>query len=932
MSYEWLNENSRKFLSGGYLSEGENAEERIRAICDTAENILQIEGFSDKLESYMQKGWISLSTPIWANFGKSRGLPISCFSSYIDDNVGSIMYAAGEVGIMSKVGGGTSGYFGNLRPRGSSVSDNGKTSGAVHFMELFQTVTDVVSQGGVRRGRFAPYLPIDHGDIDEFLDIGTEGHPIQTLTTAVCVPDWWVKEMKDGDKAKRKVWAKLLRRRSEVGYPYIFFTDNANSTKSNIYRDKDIKIHNSQLCIVGSDRVVSDRGYLTAKELYEQGGKLTLFDGTRAVESSEMKLREKDVPVYRITLSNGLEHTVTDYHKIVVIDERSNEIQVQAKDLCVGDKVSIQTNKGLFGQKHMPEEAFLLGLYQSDGTQNKEQRMIDIWENDFDILEEVQEKFNNIHYRYGCDSYEITNQHGNTFSRGREPATFHDCNTGTSDVKKKRLSSRTLYKSLNFEKGYVPSWIWESDEKTQWEYVRGLLIADGTARVGKSSGNPLQIAYADINKGFLKELQLLFNNLGLISSIRMLRKGGETLMPNGKGGHKMYQTKDCWRLIISNKKSALEVERNTGFLTRKNVAVEDREYLDNTKKCSKIVKIEYYGKEDVYCPTVDTDEHVFVSQGIRTVNCSEILLPTNSDESFVCDLASVNVKHFDDYKDTDVVETVVFLLDAVMTEFIEKIEQYRDNGTEEGRLMWEYLKRAHKFSKNHRALGLGVLGLHSYYQSHNIPFVSAEAERKCKEIFSHLQSRSYKASEDLAQMYGECEMTKGYGRRNTTLNAVAPTTSSAFILGQVSQSIEPLMSNYYIKDLAKLKFEVKNKYLEKLLEEKGHNTEEVWTSISKNDGSVQHLTDILTEHEREVFLTFSEMDQKGLIKQASIRQKYLDQTQSMNLMIPTTMTPKEVNEITLYAHESGLPTLYYQHSTNAAQQFIRGTTCEACEL
>lgn len=173
-------------------------------------------------------------------------------------------------------------------------------------------------------------------------------------------------------------------------------------------------------------------------------------------------------------------------------------------------------------------------------------------------------------------------------------------------------------------------------------------------------------------------------------------------------------------------------------------------------------------------------------------------------------------------------------------------------------------------------------------------------------------------------------MTEGYGRRHTTLTAVAPTQSSASILGQVSQSIEPLMSNYYIKDQAKLKYEVKNPELAKVLEGKGHNTKEVWNSIAKNDGSVQHLTDVLSNYEREVFLTFPELDQKKLIDQAAIRQQHLDQTQSSNLMIPASASPKEVNEITIYAWKKRMPTLYYQHSTNASQQFLRSKNNDEC--
>src|SRR5690625_4882534 len=145
--FNWLNENSRDFLAGGYLTEGTSPEQRIREIADTAEGILGIEGFADKFYDYLSKGYYSLSTPVMANFGTDKGLPISCFGSNIDDDMGSIMYTQGEVGMMSKFGGGTSGYFGNLRHRGAPITNNGESSGAVHFMKLFESIIDVVSQG-----------------------------------------------------------------------------------------------------------------------------------------------------------------------------------------------------------------------------------------------------------------------------------------------------------------------------------------------------------------------------------------------------------------------------------------------------------------------------------------------------------------------------------------------------------------------------------------------------------------------------------------------------------------------------------------------------------------------------------------------------------------------------------------------------------------
>jgi ribonucleoside-diphosphate reductase alpha chain len=246
--YYWLNEDSIKFLEQGYLREGQSPIDRIQEIANTAQKILGIEGFADKFIDYMSRGFYSLSTPVWMNFGNDRGNPISCFNSHIGDSVEDFLTKQAEVGMMTKVGGGTSGYFGDIRPRGSKISTGGVAEGSVRCMELFDNVAKIISQGSARRGSFAAYLPIDHGDFDEFMKIRSEGHSIQEMSIGVTIPDGWMQSMKDGDKEKRRRWAAVIKKRSETGYPYIFFTDNANKNAPQVYKDKGYKINASNLC------------------------------------------------------------------------------------------------------------------------------------------------------------------------------------------------------------------------------------------------------------------------------------------------------------------------------------------------------------------------------------------------------------------------------------------------------------------------------------------------------------------------------------------------------------------------------------------------------------------------------------------------------------------------------------------------------------
>ena len=299
--------------------------------------------------------------------------------------------------------------------------------------------------------------------------------------------------------------------------------------------------------------------------------------------------------------------------------------------------------------------------------------------------------------------------------------------------------------------------------------------------------------------------------------------------------------------------------------------------------------------------------------------CTEIMLPSNTEESFVCCLSSMNLLYFDEWKDTDAPEVLIYFLDVVMSEFIEKSKGIA------------YLHRANRFATRHRALGLGVLGWHSYLQANNIAFDSFEAMNKNNLIFKTLQQKTLKASQDLAKRFGEPEILKGYGRRNTTLMSIAPTKSSSFILGSVSPSVEPFKSNYYVKDLAKIKTTYKNPFLVKLLQEKGLDIEDIWESILRNDGSVQHLEQ-LSEHEKEVFKTFSEISQLSVIQQAAQRQQYIDQGQSINVMIHPATPAKDLNQLYLTAEELGLKSIYYQFSMSAAQVFNRNLlSCSSCE-
>ena len=301
--------------------------------------------------------------------------------------------------------------------------------------------------------------------------------------------------------------------------------------------------------------------------------------------------------------------------------------------------------------------------------------------------------------------------------------------------------------------------------------------------------------------------------------------------------------------------------------------------------------------------------------------CSEITLHTDEEHSFICCLSSLNLAKYDEWKDTDVVETATYFLDGVMEEFINKT-----NGK-------EAMKRTHKHAKKGRALGLGIMGWHTFLQNKNLPFNSISSTAWTHTIMSKIRNEAEAASRQLAVEYGEPLWCKGTGMRNTHVLAIAPTVSNSRIAG-CSAGIEPQPANVYTFNGAKGTFIVRNPELEKLLIEKGKNNNKVWDQILADDGSVMNIpSDILSEEDKDVFLTFAEINQLELVRQAAIRQKYIDQTQSLNLCFPPTDSPKWINQVHMEAWKLGIKTLYYLRTDSVIKGDLGSRTaeCVSCD-
>lgn len=301
--------------------------------------------------------------------------------------------------------------------------------------------------------------------------------------------------------------------------------------------------------------------------------------------------------------------------------------------------------------------------------------------------------------------------------------------------------------------------------------------------------------------------------------------------------------------------------------------------------------------------------------------CSEITLHTDEEHSFICCLSSLNLAKYDEWKETDVVEVATYFLDGVMQEFIDKT-----NGKDS-------MIRSHRHAKKGRALGLGVMGWHTFLQQRGLPFNSLASTAWTHTIFSQIRTQAEAASRKMAVEYGEPLWCKGTGMRNTHVMAIAPTVSNSRI-NSCSAGIEPQPANVYVFNGAKGTFIVKNPELEKLLESKGQNQNKYWDQILADNGSVQNLpNDVLTEEEKEIFLTFPEINQLGLVQQAAIRQKYIDQTQSLNVSFDPTDSPRWINQVHMEAWKLGIKTLYYLRTDSVIKGDLGSRTvdCISCD-
>lgn len=861
--------------------------------------------FAQRIYDYTSKGWFTLASPVqsnavevnWPTFSETEfeeagdwleenvepeGQPISCFLSMIDDSKKGLTVASAEAKDLSMMGGGVGVYAANRSP-------DEKSTGVMAHARDYDSMTLAYRQTATRRGSMAMYMDIDHPEIISFLQMrnpigGDSNKKCFNLNHGINITDKFMKAVAAGNEYElvdpkhgatgrklkaREIWEEILELRKETGEPYLLFKDTVNRRIPEWIKKPTYKVNQSNLCVAPETVILTDKGYEIISEL--EGEKVNVWNGQEWSEVEVIKTGENQ-ELLTVKTNSGFELDCTEYHKFYVMEGNRRDgriIEKRAHELRVGDKLVKLETPVIHGGLVL-DKAYQNGFYSGDGcTVNGRARI----------------------YLYG-DKRQLTSQFP-----GKEQHYVQENN-----------DREYFYVEGLKHKFFVPDASYDVDSRVQW--LAGLLDSDGCLL---ANGKSQTMQIASTQQGFLESVQLMLQTLGIQTKVVHARDEGTFLLPANDGSDELkeFDCKKAVRLLING--MGIVKLLSMGMKTYR---LKPSNHIPN-RDASAFIKIEEVIRtgriDDTYC-FVEPKQHMGVFNGLLTGQCSEITLMTSFKRTAVCCLSSLNLEKFEEWKDTNIVADLVRLLDNVLEYFI--------------RLAPKELYRATYSASKERAIGIGTLGWNSYLQSKMIPFESGgfnSAIQHTHMVYSNIKSKAVEESKRLAAIRGEAPDCEGSGMRNSHLMAIAPNASSSSLVG-ASPSIEPWSGNAFNAEGRAGSFLIKNKYLKKLLHSYGKDTPEVWSSITTNEGSVQHL-EFLTEHEKSVFKTAYEINPLWVIEQAAVRQDYICQSQSVNLFVPADITAQEISDIHFAAWAKGLKSLYYCRSKSATKANV-GTGSE----
>ncbi|WP_084779380.1 LAGLIDADG family homing endonuclease [Acidiplasma cupricumulans] len=867
------------------------------------------------------------NSPTLMNAGGPLGQLSACFVLPVDDSIDSIFDALKYTAEIHKSGGGTGFSFSRLRASDDIVaSTKGVASGPVSFMRIFDVTTDVIKQGGKRRGANMGILNYNHPNIMDFImSKDSDNKVLSNFNISVAVDDEFFEKLDNDDyielknprdkrtmgKIKaRTLWNSIINQAWKTGDPGMVFLDEIN--KKNPVKNIGY-IESTNPCVTGDTRIYTSEGIKTAKQLYDYGEPLNIkidgrLGGNFRKSSNVIYTGYKDV--YKITTREGFEIKVTGDHKIYS-DERG---WVEALKLRKGEKIRILNEGGAFGSYGSLEEGRVLGWLVGDGHINKgnnnDRAVLSFYDQDRVLAKDFENYVNNIirpstnnrDYHVGLVNIESRN-----------------CTTIASE----RLKEMAKEYDLLDEKLKVPEKVFEGSMEMQKGFIQALFEADGTVNLDGNSTRHIHLT--SISEKLLRGVQELLLNFGIYSRIYFnRRKAGFKMLPDSNRNLKMYKTQPYHELYIMGK-SSVTFYNKIGFLSeRKNSKLLKlvNSYSQgprDEKWVARVDNIEYVGKEDVY-DLVEPSTHSFVASGIVVHNCGEQpLMPYES-----CNLGSINLSKF--------VENGQFNFDKYK-ETIDIATRFLENVVDANKFPVEEIKN---MTRKTRKIGLGLMGFADMLIMLGIPYNSNEALEMAEKVMKTLNDESHLESQRLAEergvfpgWYGSEWEENGIKMRNSTTTTIAPTGTISIIAG-CSSSIEPLFAIAFVRHVLNGQelLEV-NPLFEDALRSRGLYSNEIMEKVAQT-GNLQNVD--LPDDLKSIFVTAQEIDPEWHVIMQATFQRYCDSGVSKTINLPYEATPDDIAKAYRLAkdlHCKGITV--YRDRSKSQQVLYAGTKKETEE-
>ena len=948
--------------------------------------------FAWKLAEAMIKQEYQPATPTFMNAGKARGGEmISCFLLEMGDSLNSINYNLNVAGQLSKIGGGVAISLSNLRSRGESIQDvKGSASGVVPVMKLMEDTFSYVNQLGQRDGAGVANLNIFHWDVEEFLGTkkinSDEKSRLQKLSIGLVVPNKFMELAEKGEDyyvfaphtiykeygiefnsidfdemydilvenpnvEKRKVnprelLIEIAKTQFESGYPYITYVDNANS----VHALKNIgKIKQSNLCVTGDTRLHTNKGMVTAKELYETQQEIKVSidkrtkeldhedKGVELVDAIPVQLTARQANVFKVETQHGYEIKATEWHKFYRQLDNGVIEKVALHELNIGDKLLIQSDEGVYGEFDDTDLAFVAGVINGDGTITNETTKIYLYGDKAILKDKIETMCANIIAKYKKSR---TYKHNTSF----EPKFIYN-----EEANRWTLSSTPLFDILKDfgitkeTKTRVPDFVFKGTKEVVGAFLSGLYQMDGTVNAS-CKHKAMSYELKSIDEQGLKEIQVLLANMGVYSSIYKI-KMTRSLMPDGKGDYKEYNVKDAYKISIQDRKSRDKFGTLVTFKEVDEIKIKEfNKVLKPTSRTPKhkylttITSIEFCGVEDVY-DTTQPNYHSLIFNGIVTGNCQEIMqlqeTSTINDygvedeikRDINCNLGSLNIVNI--MKNKNMEHSVVVAMEALTA--VSDLSNIKN------------ACGVKKANDELHSVGLGVMNLHGYLAKNKIMYGSPASLEFVNTFFMMLNFYSIKASSRIAHFKG-----KSFEGFETTSYADG-TYFTKYIQNDYSPKnpkIKELFEGMYIPTQDDWH------HLSKQVKEYGmYNAYRLAVAPTQSIGYVQNATPSIapivdkveirtygdsTTYYPMPFLDKSnyffyksayEMDMYKYIDLVAEAQQHVDQGISTILYVDSNTSTRELARLYIYAWKKGLKSLYYTRTRN-----LSITECESCSV